>query len=168
LAATGPAQGRLAIPGGWEFRREYDALFLKKGKRELQADGYLYPLKLGERLRIREANIEMISKTLPLSVGAVAGDLTEAFFDADALPEPLVVRNFRRGDRFQPLGMSGHKKVKDLFVDRKISLSERAKLPILIGNGQILWIPGQGRSQVALVTPRSRAIVRIKVVPLGT
>jgi tRNA(Ile)-lysidine synthase len=64
--------------------------------------------------------------------------------------------------------MSGHKKLKDLFIDRKVALSERAKLPMLIGAGQILWIPGHGRSRVALVTPPSRTVVRIKVVALGT
>ncbi len=168
LAATGPAQGRLAIPGGWEARREYDALHLKKGKPQPQAGCYLYALKLGERLRIREANIELISKTSPAPVGALCGDLSEAAFDLDALPEPLVVRNFRQGDRFQPLGMSGHKKVNELFIDRKITLAERAKLPMLIGNGEILWIPGHGRSQIALATPQSRVVVRIKLVPLGT
>ena len=78
------------------------------------------------------------------------------------------MRNFRNGDRFAPLGMDGHKKVKDLFIDRKVALSERVKLPILVGAEQVLWIPGHGRSRVALVTPASRAIIRIKVVPLGT
>lgn len=167
LAATGPAQGRLAIPGGWELRREYDSLYLSKPK-SLQAICYLHPLKLGKRLQIPEANVELISETLWSPVGAPSADLTEACFDADALPRPLLVRNFRRGDRFEPLGMIGHKKVKDLFIDRKIALSERAKLPILIGADQVLWIPGHGRSGAALVTPRSRAIVRIKAIPLGT
>jgi tRNA(Ile)-lysidine synthase len=168
LAATGPAHGRLAIPGGWELRREYNSLYLAQAERGHQAKCYLYPFKLGETLQIPEANVELISRTMPSPVNESAVDMTEACFDADALPESLVVRNFRRGDRFEPLGMSGHKKVKDLFIDRKVALSERAKLPLLIGADQVLWIPGHGRSRAALVTPLSRAVVRIKVVPLGT
>ena len=168
LAATGPAHGRLAIPGGWELRRQYDALCLSKGRGGSQPVCYFYPLKLGETLQIPEANVEVISTTVASAGIGSAWDLTEACFDLDALPEPLVVRNFRTGDRFAPLGMSGHKKLKDLLIDRKVALSERAKLPILIGDDQVLWIPGHGRSRTALVTPVSRAVVRIKVVPLGT
>ena len=168
LAARGPAHGRLAIPGGWELRREYNSLYLAKAERGHQPNCYLYPFKLGETLQIPEANVELISRTMPSPVNASAVDMTEACFDADALPESLVVRNFRRGDRFEPLGMSGHKKVKDLLIDHKVVLSERAKLPLLIGADQVLWIPGHGRSRAALVTSLSRAVVRIKVVPLGT
>ena len=168
LAETGPAQGRLAIPGGWELRREYDSLCLARGSRSLQPICYQYPLKVSESLQIREANVELISEMLPSPGNGFGADLTEACFDADALPQRLIVRNFRRGDRFEPLGMNGHKKLKDLFIDRKVALSERAKLPILIGGDQVLWIPGHGRSRAALATPRSRAIVRIKAVPLGT
>ena len=33
----------------------------------------------------------------------------------------LTVRNFREGDRIAPLGMSGHRKVKDIFIDHKLA-----------------------------------------------
>jgi tRNA(Ile)-lysidine synthetase-like protein len=55
---------------------------------------------------------------LPSPGNGFGMDLTEACFDADALPQRLIVRNFRRGDRFEPRGMNGHKKLKDLFIDR--------------------------------------------------
>ena len=168
LADTGPAQGRLAIPGGWELRREYDLLSLTKGSRQVQAICYLYPVKLWEPLSVPEAGVGFHFERLSLPVAAQPMNSMEAFLDADGLAEPLIVRNFRNGDRFEPLGMAGHKKVKDLFIDRKVALSERVRLPMLIAGDQVLWIPGHGRSRIALVTPASRAIVRIKVVPLGT
>lgn len=168
LAAGGPAQGRLAIPGGWELQRQYDLLRLAKGRRGLQARCYVYPLTVSEVLQIHEAGVQFMSaRLLPAEVTSAA-DALVALFDADALPQPLVVRNFRNGDRFEPLGMSGRKKVKDLFIDHKVALSERAQWPLLTAGNTVLWIPGHGRSRTALVTPASRAIVRIKVVPLGT
>ena len=42
------------------------------------------------------------------------------------------MRNFRQGDCFKPLGWTGHKKIKDLFIDNKVALSVRAKLPFLL------------------------------------
>jgi tRNA(Ile)-lysidine synthase len=168
LAANGPAQGRIGIPGGWELHREYDLLRLVKGTRQRQPICYLYPVTLCEPLSIPEAAVSLLPEPLLPPVGVQPANSMEALFDADELPQPLAVRNFRNGDRFAPVGMDGHKKVKELFIDRKIALSERAKLPMLIGAEQILWIPGHGRSRIALVTPASRAIIRIKVVPLGT
>lgn len=168
LAADGPAQGRLAIPGGWELRREYDSLYLAKGTRQHRAICYLYPVKGFDPLIVAEAGVGFHFERLSSPAAVEPASLMEAIFDADGLPEPLAVRNFRNGDRFEPLGMSGHKKIKDLFIDRKVALSERLKLPLLIGGGEVLWVPGHGRSRLALVTPASRTIVRIKAVPLGT
>ena len=92
----------------------------------------------------------------------------EALFDLAVLPEELTVRNFQAGDRFQPLGMQGHKKVKDLFIDEKIPLSIRANLPMLVLGDEILWIPGYGRSRIAQVTPATRSVIRINAVRLAT
>jgi len=168
LVATGPSQGRLAIPGGWELGREYNLLRLVQGTRQRKSICYFYNMTLCAPLSIPEAGVAILSERLPSSVELHATDSMEALFDADELPESLTVRNFRNGDRFAPLGMTGHKKLKDLFIDRKVALSERIKLPILVGAGQVLWIPGHGRSRVAMVTPASGTLIRIKVVPLGT
>ena len=168
LAATGPAQGQLAIPGGWELRREYDLLLLVQGTRQRKSICYFYSMTLCAPLSIPEAGVGILSERLPYPVEMQTTGSMEAIFDADELPMSLAVRNFRNGDRFAPFGMDGHKKVKDLFIDRKVALSERMKLPILVGAGQVLWIPGHGRSRVAMVTPASRTLIRIKVVPLGT
>ena len=89
----------------------------------------------------------------------------EAFFDSSSLPEPLTVRNFRTGDCFQPLGMTGHKKVKDLFIDKKIPLSVRRTLPILVAGEEVLWIPCYGRSELAKTGPKAREILQVRVVP---
>ena len=168
LAMTGPAQGRFALPGGWELRRQYNSLYLAKTQRGVKPICYSRTLTLGETLQIPEADVEVVSTIISGPVSSPVADMTEACFDCEALTQPLVVRNFRRGDRFEPLGMSGHKKVKDLFIDRKVVLPERAIAPLLVAGDEIVWIPGHGRSRTALMTPQSRAVARIKVIPLGT
>ena len=56
---------------------------------------------------------------------------------------PLLVRNRRAGDRYKPKGFSGHKKLKKLFVERKIPIHLRDSWPIVTDkNGIIVWIPG--------------------------
>ena len=71
--------------------------------------------------------------------------------DADKIEFPLTVRAVRRGDRVQPFGMAGHKKLQDLFVDRKVPLRLRRSTPVVESAGEIIWVPGLVRSNRALV-----------------
>jgi len=65
-----------------------------------------------------------------------------AYLDADRLPDPLLVRTRRPGDRLRPLGMGGSQKVSDLMINRKVPRAERDVHPILAGNGEIVWVIG--------------------------
>jgi tRNA(Ile)-lysidine synthase len=160
-------QGGVSIPGGWEFVREYDALGLKKSRRGSTRVCYSYQFEIGKVLAIPEAAVEIHSERMGGPIDRWPADLTEVVFDLDALPSKLTVRNFRPGDRFRPLGMTGHKKVKDLLIDNKVPLSVRATLPLLTTAQEVLWIPGYARSEVARVTERSRALIRIKLASIG-
>ena len=53
------------------------------------------------------------------------------------------IRQWRPGDRYRPLGAPGTSKLQDLFTDRKISIEERKRLPVVCNDrDNILWIPG--------------------------
>ncbi len=60
---------------------------------------------------------------------------------ADLESRDVLVRNRRPGDRIQPLG-SRRRRLKDLLIDRRIPRSERDRLPLLIIDGEIAWVPG--------------------------
>jgi tRNA(Ile)-lysidine synthase len=160
-------QGRIPIPGGWELVREYDALRLEKSRRGTKRICYSYPFELDKILTIREAGMKICTEPIEGPVDRWPADLMEVVFDRDALPSNLTVRNFRPGDRFMPLGMAGHKKVKDLLIDGKVPLSIRATLPLLTTDQEVLWIPGYARSEVARVTEQSRALIRIKLASIS-
>jgi tRNA(Ile)-lysidine synthase len=89
----------------------------------------------------------------------------EAVFDAGLISLPLTIRSFRPGDRLQPFGMRGSKKVKDLFIDLKIPRSQRVTIPLLIGNDRILWVAGLRRSAGAPVTPATRRVLHVACTP---
>ncbi|HOF05354.1 MAG TPA: tRNA lysidine(34) synthetase TilS [Syntrophales bacterium] len=84
------------------------------------------------------------------------------YLDYERIGLPLQVRNMRFGDRMRPLGMNGTKKVKDIFIDRKIARDERRRLPFLIAGGRIVWIPGAGPDQDCKITPATRKILQIR------
>jgi|GEM_PF-123619 len=55
----------------------------------------------------------------------------------------LVVRQWRAGDRYRPLGAAGAAKLQDQFVNRHIPRGLRGRLPLVCaGDGAILWVPG--------------------------
>ena len=116
---------------------------------------------------IPEAGVEIRSERSKGPIDRWPTELTEAVFELEELPPNLAVRNFRPGDRFIPLGMTGHKKVKDLLIDAKVPLSIRAILPLLAMGQEVLWIPGYARSGIARVSEKTQSILRIKVVSIG-
>lgn len=59
---------------------------------------------------------------------------------------PIEVRNFRPGDRTVPLGMKGTRKLKSIFIDRKIPSFLRKRLPIFTCKGDIIWAGGVAQS----------------------
>ena len=60
---------------------------------------------------------------------------------------PLIVRTRRIGDRMLVKGLDGSKKVKDIFIDKKINLEKRDSWPIVVDSkGKIVWIPGIKKS----------------------
>ncbi|MBQ3635887.1 MAG: tRNA lysidine(34) synthetase TilS [Bacteroidales bacterium] len=63
--------------------------------------------------------------------------------NADKLQFPLVLRHWRTGDFFRPLGMRGFKKLSDFFVDSKMSVVEKENTWILESAGEIVWILGR-------------------------
>lgn len=66
----------------------------------------------------------------------------------------LMVRAANSGDRIAPVGMSGTKKIQDLFTDAKIPRAERLSYPVVASyNGEVVWVPGLAVSRHFAVTP---------------
>ncbi|HIJ87975.1 MAG TPA: tRNA lysidine(34) synthetase TilS [Desulfuromonadales bacterium] len=84
-----------------------------------------------------------------------------ACFDLANTPLPWLVRPFRPGDRMTPFGMSGRKKVKDIFIDRKIPLSERKRIPLLFCGDDLIWIAGVCASELSRIDLRTDAVVKV-------
>lgn len=87
---------------------------------------------------------------------------TESFFDADKIIWPLMLRFWQPGDRFCPEGMSGKsKKLQDFFVDKKIPVSLRHTIPILVDREKICWIIGLRYDERARVRSSTKRVLRV-------
>ena len=74
--------------------------------------------------------------------GEVGQGARVAFLDSEAIRSPVLVRTRNPGDRFQPAGMTGRKKLQDLFVDSKVPRHWRDRIPLLESAGEIAWVVG--------------------------
>jgi tRNA(Ile)-lysidine synthase len=69
-----------------------------------------------------------------------AGEAVEV--DAAAVAEGLRVRQRLPGDRFQPSGMKGHKKLQDFLTDLHVPRDERDAIPLFVSSRGIVWVGG--------------------------
>jgi tRNA(Ile)-lysidine synthase len=91
-------------------------------------------------------------------------DKGSALLDAD-LVGPLIVRTFREGDRFVPLGMAQSVKLKDYFISRKIPRELRRMIPLLISGKDIVWVVGERIDERYKVTAGTTRFMRIMTRP---
>jgi tRNA(Ile)-lysidine synthase len=87
-----------------------------------------------------------------------------AFVDAEKASFPLTIRNWKKGDSFQPYGMKGRKKLSDFWIDRKIPQSKRKNIPLVLKDEQIVWIAGQQIDDQFKITSNTRKILKIECI----
>lgn len=67
----------------------------------------------------------------------------QEMFDADKIGDSVLLRHWRRGDRFQPIGFPRASKLQDLFVNLRIPREWRHQLVLATTRGgQIFWVEG--------------------------
>jgi tRNA(Ile)-lysidine synthase len=176
LCDPGTATGSIVtFPGGCA-RREYDAVALFPGVRHPDAHAVALAdsvnLTAGETARFDGyalctrtiANTSLTADDLR-AAGKSAGraEPAVAYFDADSLELPLVVRHPRPGDRMQPFGMAGHRTLGDILSDRKVPPRHRRRTLVVEDQGRIIWLVRVTTSETTRVHARTSRVVRIDI-----
>ncbi|PKL83805.1 MAG: tRNA lysidine(34) synthetase TilS [Ignavibacteriae bacterium HGW-Ignavibacteriae-3] len=85
------------------------------------------------------------------------------FISADGLTRNFVLRRWKSGDRFKPLGMKNFKKVSDFLTDQKIPTSGREKQLVLLNRNQIVWIVGLRIDERVKLNSKTKKVYKIWV-----
>jgi tRNA(Ile)-lysidine synthase len=109
-----------------------------------------------EPLWLKWETIPRGTTKLPLKESATA------HLDAALVEFPMVLRRWKEGDRFQPYGMTGQKKLSDFFTDLKLSLPEKESVWILTSRDQIIWVVGHRIDHRYRITRTTKKILRIE------
>ena len=79
------------------------------------------------------------------------------FFDADKVGGKILLRHWRAGDRFQPIGLKPATKLQDLFTNAKIPRERRCDLIVAeASGGEIFWVEGLRISENFKITPQTK------------
>ncbi len=151
------SQAQLDLPGCWVARR-YERLWLRRAAPEPPPQ-YSLPLQVPGETLLPDGRKLVV--TLVQQVEAETAH--RVYVDPAAVDLPLAVRTWRSGDRFVPLGMTGHKLVKQLFSDLKIEHERRLCTPLLVAGENLLWVAGLQRSGFGVVVPETLSSVCIEL-----
>jgi tRNA(Ile)-lysidine synthase len=108
--------------------------------------------------------LEILPADIPAPLSAQPAAPRTALVDADAVGASLLLRRPRPGDRYQPLGMAGTKKLQDLLVDAKVPRQLRAGLPVLASQRGIVWVAGRWLADWARVSAATRQAWRVRFI----
>ncbi|MDM8535436.1 tRNA lysidine(34) synthetase TilS [Desulfobacterales bacterium HSG17] len=165
----------LDLPDQIRVKKIRRILIIQKEKNSLRAlhfnaeqdnvKPYKYIIQKSGNLTIDETGMSMKFSVLemPFMEDPVNAGQNQAFFDMDIVNFPLIIRNFRHGDRFTPMGMTGTQKVKKFFINNKISARDRARCPILVCQDKIIWVAGFRINELVKITQATRKVLKAEL-----
>lgn len=137
----------------------YNDLIIERSTEEIE--DYIYSYDLEEELLLGKLGYFITSRIMSIEEYNTSDkNRNSRYFDLDKLGR-LSIRNRRNGDRFRPIGMKGRKKLKDYFIDEKISLDNRKKIPIILSDDEIIWIVGYRMSEDYKVIENTKKVLEI-------
>lgn len=92
-------------------------------------------------------------------------ELTSASLDFDKLKFPLILRKWKQGDYFYPLGMQSKKLLSDFFIDIKLNQLQKECTWLLISENKIAWIVGHRIDNRFRISENTQKVLKLKLYP---
>ncbi|MFZ3215877.1 MAG: tRNA lysidine(34) synthetase TilS [Candidatus Acidiferrales bacterium] len=155
LASESAGGGCVELPGGITVRRNFSELIFASGEATRRfasedatdrANDYQYAVGLPLQ-GTATVSIPELGKCFRLKV--IDWPVTESdtkrdanALDADLLRSPLIMRNWRPGDAYRPQGRRHERKLKSMFLAKRVPRGARSGWPVLESGGRVIWAEG--------------------------
>ncbi len=149
----------LSLPGHRKAVRNGDTMVIVT----TPVEAFKEELVPGRRLELTPLGIRLVARNRLRKPGPVqkVRRARRVAIDRDKVEPPLTVRNIKSGDRFQPLGMTGNKKIGDYLTDRRVAPVFRDEIPVVCDRQGIIWLVGYEISERVKIDATTRKVVTI-------
>ena len=106
-----------------------------------------------------DGNLEL--RTIPIGKLNIKADAAFAYLDKSGIQFPLLLRKWKQGDYFYPLGMKKKKKLSRFFIDQKLSKTAKEKQWVIEMNKKIIWVVGMRIDERFKVNDRTKEVLEI-------
>ena len=122
----------------------------------------IYHLSVNESIRVDDRFTISLNKIRFEDV-TFENDRNTEIVDGEKCGREIVVRFWKKGDHFNPLGMKNRRKLSDFFIDLKLSTASKRAIPIVCNHDQIIWVAGLRLDDRFKVTENTKVFFKFKL-----
>ncbi len=138
--------------------------------KNIEKENYLSFVQLPNQIIFNNYKIQC--SFVPINESSIKPSNRYAYFDADKIEFPLMVRYYKEGDYFYPFGMSkpktpgkiGKKKLSKYFKDEKFSLLEKENTAVLFSGEKLIWLVNHRTDDRFKVTEKTKTVLKLVLV----
>jgi tRNA(Ile)-lysidine synthase len=151
---------RRQLPNGCEALRDRDVI---RFEARAETDSFVINIEPGRTYAV--AGFRFSAEAAPVPTAVRSTDRSVEFVDAGAIgSRRLLLRSWQDGDSFVPLGMAGNKKLSDFFVDEKIPVDQKRRIPVLAtDDGTVIWVCGLRIDDRFRITGATQRALRLEL-----